>query len=151
MSRPDDDGYDFVFQQLSKNLVDGIISVVKLFPDSDVAQVDDAQLGPVVEKRIEGFPDEIHTIGAAFVVDRAAFFLDTEKSQIHAFEVGEIILIAIDSDGFALGLLAWTEGLAETLLSNGFKEKADVHFLMMNDECGMRNVQVFASFRIPNS
>jgi hypothetical protein len=93
----------------------------------------------MVEKRIEGFSDVVHAIGAAFVVDRTAFLLDADDGQIHAFEVRKCLLVAIDVDALAQGLLSWTIDRAETLLSDGFKEDADVHLLMLNDECGMLN------------
>ena len=96
--------------------------------NSDIAQVNDMKLRPVVEKRIKGFPDIVHAIGAAFVVDRTAFFLDADYGQIHAFEVGELVLIAIDVNRLAQGLFARTVGLAETLLGYRLKENADVHF-----------------------
>ena len=82
----------------------------------------------MVEKWIKGFSDIVHTIGAAFVVYRTALFLDADDGQIHAFEVGELILVAVDVNRLAQGLLARTVGLAETLLSYRLKENADVHY-----------------------
>lgn len=138
LSRPDDDGYDFVFQQFGKHLVDDIIGIVKLFTDFDVAQVDDMELRPVVEKRIKGFSNRVHAISAAFIVDRAAFFLDTDDGQIHTFEVWEIVLVAVDINGLAQGFLTRTKSLAETLIRNRVKENADVHsFWLMAYDYGL--------------
>ena len=86
------------------------------------------KLGPMVEKRVKGFPDVVHAIGAAFVVDRTAFFLDADDGQIHTFEVGECLPVTVDAYALAQGFFARTVGRTETLFSNGLKEKADVHF-----------------------
>ena len=131
LTRPDDDRHNLVLHQLGKHLTHGIIGVVEFFPDLDVTQVDDMKLWPVVEKRVKGFPDVVHAIGAAFVVDRTAFFLDADDGQIHTFEVGECLLVAVDAYALAQGLLTWTVGRTETLFSDGLKEDADVHFFWL--------------------
>ena len=81
----------------------------------------------MVEKRIKGFANVIDAVGAAFVINRAAFFLDANDSQIHAVEVRESVLAAVDINGLAQGLLAWTKNLAETFFRNRFKEGSNVH------------------------
>ena len=75
--------------------------------------------------------DIVHAISATFVVDRTTFFLDTDNGQIHAFEVRESVLVAVDINALAQGLLAWTIDRAETLLSDRLKEDADVHFVWL--------------------
>ena len=127
LSRPDNDRHNFIFQQFGKDLVDGKIGIVQLLPYFDVTQVDDMKLRPMVKKLVECLADIVHAIGTAFVVDRTTFFLDADNGQIHTFEVRESVLAAVDIDALAQGLLAWTVGLAETLLSNRLKENADVH------------------------
>ena len=127
LSRPDDDGHDFVFHQLGKHLVKGKIGVVDFLADSDVSQVDDLELGPMVEEGIKGLADMLDAIGASFIVDGTTFFLDTDDGQIHTFEAGKFVLVVINANSFSQGLFARTEVLSETLFGYRLKENADVH------------------------
>ena len=70
----------------------------------------------MVEELVKCFPDVVGAVGAAMVIDRAAFFLDTDEGELKAFQLGEILLIAEDGEGFPEGIFTGADVGGEALV-----------------------------------
>ena len=105
-----------LLHQLGQHLVECVVGIADFLSGLDVAQVDDFDFGPVVEELVEGLADIVGTISAAVVVDGTAFFLDADEGQLIASQLGEILLIAVDGEGFPEGVLTGTDVGGEALV-----------------------------------
>ena len=112
-----------LFHQLREHLVKSIVGVGDFLTGPNIAEVDDFDVVPVVEELVEGFADMVGTVGAASVIDAAAFFLDTYQGELEAFQLGEILLVTKDGEGLPEGFLSGSAVIRETFLWNRFQKQ----------------------------
>ena len=110
-----------------EDLVQRIVGIRDFLSRLNVAEIDDAELVPVVEELVECFSDVIGAVGAAVVIDGTTFFFDTDERQLEAFQFGEILLIAKDGEGFPEGFLSRAAVGDEALLRHRLQKNGYIH------------------------
>ena len=103
-------------EQFGEHLVKGIVGVGDLLSGLDGSDIDYFDVIPVVEELVKSFSDVVNSIGAAMVVDGSAFFLDAYEGELKAFQVGEILFVFIDGEGFSESVFSRTDVCGEALL-----------------------------------